>query len=148
MNQTTSAATNTRDLLRIAQNAQDVLVKADTMFPFTLFPDTVIIDRVKLSVKRRYFFDFANKITSIQIEDIMNVQAQTGPLFGTLKVWTRVYAEDPALVVTHLPNKGALALKRVLQGFIIAHQKNVDCSNIDRDSLVNLLHKLGKEATV
>ncbi len=136
-------AKDTRDLEQIVQNSQDILFSADTVFPFTLFPDTVQVDRVKVTINRRIFFGVA-KVMSIQTEDILNAEANTGPLFGSLRLWTRFFTEHP-LKVNYLKSEDALALKRVLQGFIIARHKGIDCSHIEHQHLVNLLYELGQE---
>lgn len=144
MNQISSALSNTRELAQVAHNAQEVIARADTVFPFTLFKDTITIDRVKVTIKQRYYFQLANT-TSIQIEDILNAEVNTGPLFGSLRLWTRFYVDHP-LIINYLTNQDALVLKRVLQGFVIARQKEVDCANIDLQKLTSLLHELGQEA--
>jgi hypothetical protein len=35
-------------------------------------------------------------------------------------------------------------IQRLLQGFILAHQKGVDCSAIEKDQLIILLNDLGQ----
>jgi hypothetical protein len=139
-----SPAAGRKELAQIADNAQDILMTADTLFPFTLFPDTIVIDRVKLTLKRRSFFNVA-KVTSIQIDDILNVEANTGPFFGSLEIWTRFFSGEP-LRVNYLRNIDALAIKRILQGFIIAQHRDIDCCKIKKPELVRLLHELGQEA--
>lgn len=142
----TTAHTEVKKLATMANNAQDILITADTLFPFTIFPDTVIVDRVKVTIKRRDFFSLS-KVTSIQIEDILNVEANTGPFVGSLRIWTRFFSNAP-LRVNYLRDKDALAIKEILQGFIIARHKKIDCTKIDRDHLTKLLRELGTEATI
>ncbi len=139
-----ATVTEIKKLARMADNAQEVLVTADTLFPFTIFPDTIIVDRVKVTIKRRDFFSLS-RVTSIQIEDVLNVEANSGPFFGSLRIWTRFFSNAP-LKVNYLREKDALAIKEVLQGFIIARHKKIDCTKIGRDKLTELLQELGKEA--
>ncbi len=133
-----------QELTSVAANAQDVLVSADTFFPFDLFPDTIIIDRVKVTITRRTFFSVA-EVISIQIEDVLNVEADVGPFFGSVKMWTRFFADKP-MRISKLLREDALKIKRIMQGYIIARHKNIDCSNIDKENLVPMLDKLGHEA--
>src|SRR5947209_1395179 len=71
-------------------NSHEVLVRATTVFPFTIFPDTITVDRTKLSVTHREFFKVGD-VMSIRIEDILNVTAHVGPLFGSIKIATRFF---------------------------------------------------------
>lgn len=134
-----------RELTDVAKNAQDVLISASTIFPLTIFPDTIAIDRVKVNVKRRMFFKLSTT-TSIQIDDILNAEVSVGPFFGALKIWTRFFSNEP-LVVNYLRRDDALALKRILQGFIIARHKKIDCAQIDKAELVRVLDELGGAVT-
>ncbi len=149
----TNAATQTntarqfQELAEAAKNAQDVLITASTIFPLTLFPDTISIDRVKVNVKRRMFFRLSTT-TSMQIEDILNAEVSVGPFFGTLKIWTRFFSNsDEPLVINYLSRDDAFALKRVIQGFIIARQKELDCAHIDKHELLRVLNELGGAVT-
>src|SRR5690606_2710942 len=82
------------ELEQIAKNAQDVLIKAQSAFPFVLFPDTISVSRMKVAIVRRSFFKVA-EVISIQHEDILNVEADTGPFFGSLSIYTRIYGTEP-----------------------------------------------------
>lgn len=119
------------------------LVNATTVFPFTLFPDTVIVDRQKLTVAHRIFFRVA-EVVSIRIEDILNVTADVGPLFGSLKISTRFFDPDKPYAVNYLWRSDALKIKRIMQGYIIAIQKKIDCSALATPELGNLLDELGR----
>jgi hypothetical protein len=127
-------------------HASDTLVSASTVFPFTLFPDTVIVDRSKLTVTKRFFFAISETF-SIRIEDILNVTADTGPFFGSLQITTRFFTvEKKPYSVNYLWRSDALRIKRILQGYIIATTKNIDCSGMDAKKLSHMLDELGKGA--
>lgn len=130
-------------LIQASEGASEVLLKADTVFPFTLFPDTIQVDRVKVTISRRSFFKVADVI-SLQIEDILNVEGMVGPFFGGLKIWTRFFSDKPC-VITYLRREDALAIKGILQGYSIARQKEIDCSKISKQELLPMLYKLGRE---
>lgn len=127
-----------------AFQAQELLFQARTCFPFVLFPDTLSIDRVKVTLTKRFFFG-TSQVSSIQIGDVLNVIASTGPFFGSLKIWSRFFADRP-LEVMYLSRADALAAEGILQGYIIAIHKNLDTSSIERDHLVKLLHQVGEES--
>jgi len=131
-----------RELNHAIGQSAEVLGRATTVFPFTLFPDTVTIDRSKLTITHRSFFSVA-EVTSIRIEDMLNVIANVGPFFGSLKVSTRFFdSEKEPLKVNWLWREDALRLKRVIQGYIIAIQEHIDCSALSAAELALLLDRL------
>lgn len=132
-----------RQLNRAVQGTWETLLEATTVFPFTLFPDTVIIDREKLTVTHRVFFQVA-EVMSIRIEDILNVTADVGPFFGSLKISTRFFDRRKPYRVNYLWREDALRIKRVMQGYIIARQKNIDCSAFSAKELAVMLDQLGQ----
>lgn len=143
MTQLDQARVNTRVLTEVADDARGILLSADTVFPFTIFPDTITVDRMKASVTKRDFFRVSG-VTSIQIEDILNVEADSGPFFGSIKIWPRFYEHLP-LRVNFLWRDDAISFQRLLHGFIIARQKELDIRVIDKDELATQLLKLGHE---
>lgn len=133
------------ELKKAVGNAHDVLLSATTVFPFTLFPDTLTLDREKLTISHRLFFRVA-EVISIRIEDILNVTADVGPFFGSVKVSTRFFDARKPYEVNYLWRQDALRIKRVTQGYIIAMQKGIDCSPLKSKELADMLDKLGQGA--
>ncbi len=126
--------------------AQDVLFQTKTVFPFTLFPDVVVIDRSQVTVSHRAFWKVA-EVISVRIEDILNVTANIGPFFGSVKISTRYYNDQsPPYEVHWLWREDALKAKRILQGYVIATQRQVNCSALSTQQLSGLLDELGKGA--
>ncbi len=127
-------------------HASDTLATATTVFPFTLFPDTITVDRSKLTVNKRFFFAISESF-SIRIEDVLNVTADTGPFFGSIQITTRFFAnEKEPYKVNYLWRSDALRLKRIIQGYVIAMRKHIDCSSMPADKLARMLDDLGKGA--
>lgn len=123
--------------------AQDILFKATTVFPFTLFPDLLAVDRTKVTISHRWFFKMAETV-SIRIEDILNVTANVGPFFGSLKIQSRIYNEQTPYEVDWLSRSDALRAKRVLQGYVIALKRQIDCTSLSAAQLAQMLDELGK----
>lgn len=133
---------NSHDLEKFAQRNKEYLVKVTTVFPFTLFPDTLVIDRQKITLARRQFFGTAD-IASIQIEDILNVVAHVGPFLGSIDIYTKFYSKKP-LKVNYLSRLDALNVKRILQGYIAALNEGIKCSDLSKNELLKLLYTIGK----
>jgi hypothetical protein len=133
-----------RELTQAINQSHEVLAKATTVFPFTIFPDTVTLDREKLTITHKEFF-MTGEVMSIRIKDILNVTADVGPFFGSVRITTRFYnnAEKP-YTVSYLKRSDALKLKRITQGYVIATQKKIDCSTLTTPELTSMLDNLGR----
>ncbi len=131
-----------QQLTRAIVAARKPLARATTVFPFTLFPDTVVIDRSKITVTHRTFF-WTAEVVSIRVEDVLNVMADVGPIFGSVTITTRFFNAEKPYVVSYLWRSDALRIKRILQGYVIATQKEIDCSALDTHRLSKLLEELG-----
>jgi hypothetical protein len=134
--------TTAEQLTKTIGDAQDVLTSVTAVFPFALFPDTAIVDREKITISHRTFFRTA-EVISIRIHDILNVTADIGPMFGSVKIHTRFFDPDKPYAISFLKRRDALRLKRILQGYVIAIQKGIDCSSFDVKQLATLLDELG-----
>jgi hypothetical protein len=106
-------------LIEMTENAHDVLFTADTFFLLTLVPDTITLDREKLTVVDRYFYRIA-KITTVPISSMISADVSVGPFFGSVHM-TSKYFIDNTHTVRFLWRKDAEEIHRLLQGFIIAH---------------------------
>ncbi|HEX5395002.1 MAG TPA: hypothetical protein VFW52_01460 [Candidatus Saccharimonadales bacterium] len=131
----------TRKLSTVTMKSHEVLFKANTVFPFTLFTDTVVLDREKVSFINRGFFGVA-RITSVPVRDILSVEADIGPFFGSVHTSSRFYVTNPKSI-SWLRRRDAEKLQRMLQGYIIAHEQDINCDNIDKNKLIIMLHDLG-----
>jgi hypothetical protein len=132
-----------QELAQTISHSHEILATASTVFPFTLFPDTVTLDRAKFTISHREFFRTA-EVISIRIEDILNVAADVGPFLGSLRIFTRFFSTDKPYNVNFLHKKDALIIKHILQGYIIALQKKIDCSTLPTSDLARMLHELGR----
>jgi hypothetical protein len=129
-------------LIDITEKAQDILFQADTVFPFTLFPDTITVDREKLTVATRYFFKVA-KVVSVPIGSISSAEVDVGPFFGSLHMASKFFVQNK-YTISFLWRSKALNLQHLLQGFMIAQEKNIDVTDIEKSDLLILLKDLGQ----
>lgn len=125
--------------------SHDVLLRIRTVFPFAIFPTTLSVDRAKITITERDFFK-VGEVLSIRIEDVLNVTAQVGPLLGSVKISTRFFNPEKPYVVDKLARADALKFKRIVQGYLIARQQNIDCSKLPTRELARMLDELGKVA--
>lgn len=131
-----------KELKQAIRGSNEVLASATTVL--MLFPDTLIVDRAKLTVTKRSFLRSA-EVMSIRIEDILNVTATVGPIFGSIKVVSRVLNSERPYRIGLFWRHDALKIKRITQGYVIALQRRIDCSNLPANELAAMLDKLGKD---
>lgn len=132
-----------RELTKAISGSQEILVEATTVFPFTLFPDTITVDRTMVTVVHRSFIKMGDVI-SIRIEDILNVEATVGPFFGSLQIYTRFYNAKRPYQVNWLWRQDALRIKRILHGYLIGIKQHIDCSALETKELSRMLDELGR----
>jgi hypothetical protein len=143
--QDSKSAKGPDSLVELTEKSQDILYEASTVFPFTLFPDTITLDREKLTIAHRLFWRTAN-ITSTPVSEIMSCEANVGPFFGSLHLTFRFFTDNQR-TLSFLWRHDAEEMQRLIHGYIIAHRREVDCSNVNIEDLKKLLVELGQGAS-
>ncbi len=118
---------------------------ANTVFPLTLFPDTVVVDRTKVTITKRDFF-WSSDVMSIRIEDVLNVSAGVGPFFGSLTIASRVMSTTDHFQINHFWRHDAIRLKHIIQGYVIAQHNNIDTAHLTKQELIDTLMELGSDS--
>ena len=129
------------DLKRKVKKSHEVLVAAQTI---ALFPDEVVVDRTKVTIIKRHSF-WSTDVISIQIEDVLNVSARVGILFGSLSIASRVMNTTDHFDVHLLWRREAVELKHIIQGYAIAKHSGVDVGDLPRDEMIETLRELGHD---
>lgn len=131
-------------LKETVRRTHDVLLSVSTVVPFTLFPDTITIDREKVTIVQRFFFNAAT-VRSINLEDVLDVSATAGPLFGSIHLISRGVNPEEGFAVKFLKREDAFRVKRILNGFIVLLGKeDVNLDVIDTQELVDMLERAGR----
>lgn len=131
-----------KELQEAIQGSNEVLARATTVLQ--LFPDSMTIDRAKVTIVKRAFFRMAD-IMSMRIEDVLNATSTVGPFFGTVSVTSRVLNDEQTTHIGKFWRSDAKRLKRVLQGYVIALQREIDCTSLETRELAEMLEKLGAD---
>jgi hypothetical protein len=137
-----SAEKSRQELWQAIQGSNQILTSAHSTL--ALFPDTMTIDRAKVTVTKRQFYRMA-EVMSVRIEDVLNATCTVGPLLGTVSIVSRVMSDEQITTVGRFWRSDALRLKRVLQGYVIALQRRIDCSTLGTRELAVMLEKLGAD---
>lgn len=133
-----------QDLRKIVSQSHEVLMSANTVFPISLFPDTVTVDRTKVTIIKRDFF-WSSDVMSIRIEDVLNVSAAVGPLFGSLTVASRVMSTIDHFKINHFWRNDVIRLKHIIQGYVIAQHNKIDTAHLEKNELIETLVELGQD---
>ncbi len=140
----TNSDQSTASLKKIVKQSHEILGQATTIFPFTLFPDSVIVDRTKVTIIKRNFF-WSEDVVSIRIEDVLNATSGVDPIFGSLNVSSRVMNSTDHYQIKFLWKSDATHLKHLIQGYVIAQHNDIDVSHLKRDELIKTLCELGDD---
>lgn len=131
-------------LKRMVRKSHEVLAEARTVFPLTLFPHSIIVDRTKITIIKRTFF-WSSSVISIRVEDILNVATDVGPLFGSVTIASRVMNSVDHFQINYLWRGDAMFIKHIIQGYVFAMQNNVDVGKLPRHELIEMLSELGHD---
>jgi hypothetical protein len=137
-----SDAKRTELIADLRAKSHDILFEARTFSPF---PDSVRLDREKLTIVNRSYFKTA-KIISVPVGAMLSAEADVGPIFGSIHMSSKYFVQNP-YSVNLLWRKDAITLQRLLQGYIIAHEHKVDCSKLGKIELIKTLSELGQGVT-
>jgi len=131
---------------RVKQSHQ-ILASARTVFPLTIFPDSIVVDRSKITIIKRDFF-WSSSVISIQIGDILNVATSIGPLFGSLNISSRVMNSVDHFQINYLWRGDAIFLKHLIQGYVIAQHSGIETDQLTREEMIETLCELGIDSEV
>lgn len=137
-------ADNTNKLEEAVRESHGILAKATTVFPFTPFPDTIVIDRHKLTIVRRHLL--TEQALSVPIENIKNVQADMGPIFGTITVISDQFVNSEQRL-EYLRRRDVDKIQKLVQGIVMATKDKIDISEVDPKRLQSMLTELGEGHT-
>jgi hypothetical protein len=131
-------------LRRLVRKSQEVLADVRTVFPLTLFPHSLVVDRTKVTITKRNFF-WSASVLSIRVEDVLNVSCDVGPLFGSITIASRVMSSIDHFQINYFWRGDAIRLKYIIQGYVFAIQNNIDVGKFSRKELLELLTELGHD---
>lgn len=139
---------NPDQMHKVVEQSQEILAGARTVIlPQNIFPDTITVDRMKVTITLWNSL-WSKEVVTLRIEDILNVAAHIGLLFGSLTVSTRVMNSTDHFVINGFWNKDALRLKHIIQGYMIALHEGIDVSQLSTERLIRKLNELGNDPNV
>lgn len=141
----TLALDSREGLRKIVRKSHQLLASAQTVIlPINLFPDSITVDRTKVTITKKTFF-WSSSVISIRIEDVLNIACSTGPIFGSLTISSRVMNSTDHYEIDYFWRKDALYLKQLIQGYVIAQHNQIETSHLNRRELIQTLLDLGSD---
>lgn len=127
-----------------ADKCDVTLLSIQTVFPFDLFPDSLIIDPIKITVKIREFFK-SEEIRSILIRDISNIIVDTSWYFAEMKIFQTYDTQNP-IIIKYLKRQEAIKARDITQGLVALCKENIDITDFlhNNPSEAQVIENLGK----
>jgi hypothetical protein len=129
-------------LNRAVWDSNEILVTATTIGK--LHKDTLTLNRAKLFAEKRSPLGAVDDM-SVRIEDVLNISGTLGPISGTIKIATKFNTPGTPYSIGPFHRKDALKLKRIIQGYVIALQRNIDLNMVPTDALIERLYEIGED---
>ncbi len=130
-----------KNITDFAEQSENKLIKFEDSAPFTFKRNSITIGRNKISIIERGPLK-QQTVTSINIEDLLNVTVSTNALYGTINLYTRYYVKEP-LKMKSLSRKDALRAKRIIQGLLVCRERKMDITDVPPVELVIQLERIG-----
>jgi hypothetical protein len=125
----------------LVQQASQVIFETQTVFPFDLFPNKVIICVDKIIINYRGLF--GRDQYSLLLENVTGARVTHNLYFSSLHIET-FGIKDPPTPVYYLRNRDARLARRYILALIECKKAGVDLSGYDVEEVREKLRKLGK----
>lgn len=133
---------SSKKLDAIYEKASEVLYKISSIFPFTFFPDEIIIDREKINIVTREFFS-TGRTRSIPYANVLDVIVDVDLFFAKLTIIDNSFTEN-IVTLKYLPKKETLCLRKIIQGFMIAVKEKIDLTGLSGKEIREKIEKIGE----
>lgn len=117
-------------------SSQKIMLEIGTVWPFDLFPDTLIIDPIKLTYTHRSFF-WVEYTESILIEDLIEADVEMSPIFAALRLCFVSYPTRQ-IIIKPLWKSQAARAREIIAGLRVAHRKRLHIENLPTDKFKKL----------
>lgn len=125
----------------LAGDTNAVIMRAKGIFPLTLFPDEIIVNKNKVDIIHRHFF-FTKTVTSILLADIKTVTVTTGLITSAIYFDIEGYQDDPE-AVTHLSRSQAYLVRDTILGMTMLKKEHVNLTDFSTEELQGRADRVG-----
>ena len=124
------------------------IMRTQSIFPFSLFPDTLVIDTTKVTISRKQLFA-TEFVATIPLKDLADVTMQTALFFGSVMIKYMPQTESLGMgrpidvKILNLKRKDAIKAKNILKGALVAKAEEIDIAKLPPEEVVKVLEKFG-----
>lgn len=136
-----NSTTNNKTLEQMALDGPRILFDVDTVFPFVLFRDRIIVDEMKVTVLIGNFFK-SGRERSVLVKDVANIIVDSSYFFATVQIIDRHFLTKP-ITVKYIWKKKAAMLRQSILGLMIAHNEGIDLSQYDDEQVRKCIIQIG-----
>lgn len=130
----------------LEKQANSVLFRCKTVFPFTIFPTEVEVTETKVSIKRTEL-PFSGVWEYVMISDIVKAVIEDNPFFASLRIEIRFTEQNPEPIY-YLPKKAAHTLQHIITGLVEANHNEVALDQEPSRKVVKKLESIGAPKTL
>ncbi|QQG43891.1 MAG: hypothetical protein HYW86_03395 [Candidatus Roizmanbacteria bacterium] len=134
------AGNNLHKLEHAVLRSSTVVYQLTTVFPFYIFPVTIVIDEEKVSIIYSNFF-YSKQVVQILLKDINSIQLESDVFFAKMQF-------NNAEPISFLWKDKAFRARRIIEGLIILASESVDTSLLSIEEVRKKAEELGKTKEV
>ncbi len=124
------------------QRAVNVILKCKTVFPFDLFPNTLIIDFNKVDIIYSNFFG-SSQTVSIPIQRLNHITVNSVLFLSTLRIEVKGMDKNPPPLHSLMTSDAHLA-KNIMLGLMSASAHGIDLSHLQGKEAIEKLIEIGR----
>lgn len=129
----------------MVSNSNRILVKVSSIFPWDLFPTSIIVEETRITIVHRQLF--SSQIHCIDIKNISNIFIDSSILFAQLTIVSNTFAENQ-IIIGRLWKKEAMFIRRVIEGLRMFISHDIDTTAYTVKELINKLKELSTTGIV
>jgi hypothetical protein len=134
------AIKESRKLDDLVQETSEVIYEIQSIFPFQLFPDRIIIDHNKITIIRKDLF--FKRVFPIDYSDILTVKVDRSLVFASIVFEVKRLDQNPRPITFLSPREATIA-KKYITGILTAKKAGVDLSKLGSIETKKRLKKIG-----
>lgn len=123
-------------------NENEFLFKFKSVFPLDLFPDEVILDKLKISIIKRDFF-FSKRIITFPMTGTIQVQMFRGPVMSRVTIDDTTTIHQEPIPINNVWLDDALRFHNLVQGMVIGMRQGINLMNMSRKEILERAERWG-----
>lgn len=134
-----------KNLKEFDKKTDTLLYSCKTVFPFTLFRDSVSVDPTKVTIRHHYFF-LSSTIETILVKDIRYVHLSTNPFFASLNFEIMSMERNPE-PIKFLNRFDAQKIHNIIMGLVAIKKEGITTDGVKKQTLVKRARNIGSVST-